>query len=172
MSPNEQRIASGRNAISIALSIYSTGVTQTGQPGPCTSVISLGSSSSMPNRTMAWVWPPQTSIKVQGRVTVRGDRRGEAPRGGGVAIFVAELHGAPARSASSPISRKVVEHARGLRLVDHGDGEADMDKHVVADPRLGREGEIDLLDDAAEIDPPGSQDRIVAGEVEDMPGDR
>ena len=34
MSPNEQKITSGRAAMSSALSINSIGVTQTGQPGP------------------------------------------------------------------------------------------------------------------------------------------
>src|SRR5664280_2067337 len=43
MSPNEQKITSGRLAMSWALSIISRGVTQTGQPGPCTSSISCGS---------------------------------------------------------------------------------------------------------------------------------
>ena len=38
MSPKEQKITSGRAAIAIALSISSSGVTHTGQPGPCTSV--------------------------------------------------------------------------------------------------------------------------------------
>ena len=40
MSPNEQKITPGRAAISSALSISSSGVTQTGQPGPWMSVIS------------------------------------------------------------------------------------------------------------------------------------
>jgi hypothetical protein len=34
MSPNEVKMTSGRAAISSALSIISSGVTQTGQPGP------------------------------------------------------------------------------------------------------------------------------------------
>ena len=42
MSPNEQTIASGRFAIAMASSINATGVTHTGQPGPCTSSISGG----------------------------------------------------------------------------------------------------------------------------------
>ena len=49
----------------------STGVTHTGQPGPWMRVIALGSNSSMPKRTMLWVWPPQTSMRDQGRVTRR-----------------------------------------------------------------------------------------------------
>jgi hypothetical protein len=50
------------------LSIFSSGVTHTGQPGPCTSVISFGSSSSTPYFTIECVCPPQISISVQGRV--------------------------------------------------------------------------------------------------------
>jgi hypothetical protein len=34
MSPNEQKITSGRRAIASPRSIISTGVTHTGQPGP------------------------------------------------------------------------------------------------------------------------------------------
>jgi hypothetical protein len=34
MSPNEQKITFGRSAISMPLSISSTGVTHTGQPAP------------------------------------------------------------------------------------------------------------------------------------------
>ena len=42
MSPKEQKITFGLCSDRSALSINSTGVTQTGQPGPCASVISLG----------------------------------------------------------------------------------------------------------------------------------
>ena len=61
-------MTSGRAASAIAWSIISSGVTQTGQPGPCTSVDAGGSSSSMPYLTMACVCPPQTSMIVHGRV--------------------------------------------------------------------------------------------------------
>ena len=70
MSPNEQKITSGRAAISSALSIISSGVTHTGQPGPWISSTCSGSNWSMPCRMMVWVCPPHTSISVQGRVTV------------------------------------------------------------------------------------------------------
>ena len=43
MSPKEQKITSGRRAMACALSIISSGVTQTGQPGPCTSSMPSGS---------------------------------------------------------------------------------------------------------------------------------
>src|SRR5215469_9129880 len=69
MSPNEQKITSGRHEIDTALSINSSGVTHTGHPGPWTSVTSFGSRSSSPLFTMVCVCPPQTSMIVQGRVT-------------------------------------------------------------------------------------------------------
>ena len=68
MSPNEQKITSGREAIAMALSIISSGVTHTGQPGPCTSSIPGGRSSSMPYLTIVCVCPPQTSMMVHGLV--------------------------------------------------------------------------------------------------------
>jgi len=71
MSPKEQKRTSGREAMAMALSISSRGVTQTGQPGPWTSVSDFGSSSSTPNLMMAWVWPPQISMMVHGRVASR-----------------------------------------------------------------------------------------------------
>ena len=70
MSPNEQKITSGREAIATAWSRTSSGVTQTGQPGPCSSVIWGGRRVSRPYRTIAWVCPPQTSMIVQGRVVI------------------------------------------------------------------------------------------------------
>ena len=72
MSPNEVKITSGRPAMAIALSISSTGVTHTGQPGPWTRVIASGSRRSMPALISVWVWPPQISISVHGRVSSRG----------------------------------------------------------------------------------------------------
>src|SRR5271165_7448063 len=44
------------------------------------------------------------------------------------------------------------EYLCGFALVDHGEGKADMDKHIIVHSRLGHKGETDLLDDAAEID--------------------
>src|ERR1017187_3967725 len=71
MSPNEQKMTSGRRAIACARSIISRGVTHTGHPGPCTSSTPSGRSWSSPFLTMEWVWPPQTSISTQGRVWMR-----------------------------------------------------------------------------------------------------
>ena len=42
MSPNEVMITSGRAARCIASSTRPIGITQTGQPGPCTSVMDSG----------------------------------------------------------------------------------------------------------------------------------
>ena len=71
MSPKEQKVTSGREAMAWARSIISSEVTQTGQPGPCTNSTSVGSTRSMPYLTMVCVWPPQTSMTTHGRVTVR-----------------------------------------------------------------------------------------------------
>ena len=61
-------MTSGRAAISSALSIISSGVTHTGQPGPWIISIASGSSWSMPWRMIEWVWPPHTSMIAQRRV--------------------------------------------------------------------------------------------------------
>ena len=103
MSPKEVKITSGRAAMARARSMVSSGVTQTGQPGPWTRVISSGSSWSMPWRMMAWVWPPQISMMVQGRVTVRGDAVQQGAGQGGVAEFVEVLHVAPMVTNRKPV---------------------------------------------------------------------
>jgi hypothetical protein len=66
MSPNEQNVTSGREAMAWARSIVSRAVTHTGQPGPCTSSSPAGKTRSMPYLTMVCVWPPHTSMMVQG----------------------------------------------------------------------------------------------------------
>src|SRR6266511_1661155 len=143
-----------------ARSICSSGVTQTGQPGPWIIRTPSGSSSSMPCRTIVWVWPPQTSMRVHGRVvaawisssrrrartgsgTRRGTSRRHLPAGQGDADLLLDgvAHGA--------------EHVQGalrLRLVDLADGEADVDDHVVADLGPGNVGQAGLLADAAVLD--------------------
>jgi len=55
MSPNEQKMTSSRAAISSARSIISSGVTQTGHPGPWMNSTAPSSSWSMPLRMMEWV---------------------------------------------------------------------------------------------------------------------
>ena len=67
MSPKEQKITSCRRAMACALSIISSGVTHTGQPGP---VQPLQFPPAAGNRILAvdGVWPPHTSIMTHGRV--------------------------------------------------------------------------------------------------------
>ena len=48
MSPNEVKMTSGKAAMACARSMVSSAVTQTGQPGPCTSSTSGGKMRSMP----------------------------------------------------------------------------------------------------------------------------
>src|SRR5579864_8957804 len=149
MSPNEQKIASGRFAMATALSINSIGVTHTGQPGPCTKVISLGSRSSRPLLTMVCVWPPQISMMVHGRVTF--------------------WRIAPANCSAAFGSRyslrnfteflfhcahllEYLEDALGFVLVDDADGESDMDENVFPDFGFGSVREVDFFADAAEVD--------------------
>jgi len=63
-------LPSGRAAISKARSIISNGVTQTGQPGPCTSRSLSGIILVDPAAHQSVGCPPQTSMTVHGRVTV------------------------------------------------------------------------------------------------------
>ena len=95
MSPNEHRIASGFFAIAIASSISASGVTQTGQPGPCTNSTAPSSTWSMPWRISVCVWPPQTSMIVHGRVALALDPLDQVHRDPVVAVLVDVLHAAP-----------------------------------------------------------------------------
>ena len=67
---------------------------------------------------------------------------------------------------------RAVAAASRFGLVDHRDGEADMHQHMVAYRRLWHESEVDLLDQAAEIDAAHGHDRFVAGDAEDPSGHR
>src|SRR5512143_881620 len=159
MSPKEAKITPGRRAMAWARSICSSGVTQTGQPGPWTSVIVSGSRRSMPERSRVWVWPPQISISVQGRCAARAIAA-RAPR---AACW--SRYSSTKRTASAPAAarrRRGVEplevahggedlvHPARLGLVDLGDGEADVDDDELAGEDVRRVGEADLLDHAAE----------------------
>ena len=88
MSPKEQKITPGCAAMASALSIISSGVTQTGQPGPWISSISSGSSWSMPLRMIEWVCPPQTSIMAHGRVVMARISSKSTLRQFGIAEFI------------------------------------------------------------------------------------
>src|SRR4051812_12838680 len=170
MSPNEQKITSGRAATATARSISSSGVTHTGQPGPWTSVTSGGNSSSIPWRTIECVCPPHTSISTHGRVTA--DRMAASSR--------------PTAAGSRYSSRKRIvafpdlvqraglgqegEHAAGLVLVEPGEGEPDVDQGVLADGDVRDVFEADPLEDAAEIDPAHEQ-VVLAVHLDDFAGD-
>ena len=64
MSPNDVKMTSSLEAMAMDLSIISKGVTQTGQPGPCTIRTFSGSISSIPYLRIVCVCPPHTSIIV------------------------------------------------------------------------------------------------------------
>src|SRR5271165_2432713 len=149
MSPKELKITSGRCAMATALSISSTGVTQTGQPGPCTSEISRGSRSSRPLLTMVWVWPPQISMIVHERVTF--------PRIACASCSAAFWSRYSLRNFTEFLFQaseffEVLEDSFGLGLVDHTDGETDVDEDILADLGLRSVGQVDVFADAAEVD--------------------
>src|SRR5579863_2033386 len=149
MSPNEQKITSGRLAMATALLINSMGVTHTGQPGPCTRVISPGSRSSRPLLTMVWVWPPQISMIVHGRVTFWRI----APANCSAAFWSRySLRNFTEFLLQPAHLFQVLEDALGLVLVDHADSEPDVDQDVLPDFSFGCVRQIDVFADAAEID--------------------
>ena len=167
MSPNEQKLTSGREAMAIALSRISIGVTQTGQPGPWIIVTCAGSISSRPKRTMACVCPPQTSMIFQGRVVSRAispaNRRAASASRYSSTYFMAA---APPRPRPRPLVQgggpldllvdladlvEVREYLLRLLLIDAADGEAHVDDHVIAHDRFGRVGQADFLGDAAKL---------------------
>src|SRR5271157_3899136 len=149
MSPKEQKITSGRAAIATALSISSIGVTQTGQPGPWTSVISRGSKSSRPLLTMVWVWPPQISMIVQGRVT----RLRMAWASCSAAFWSRySLRNFTEFLFQRAQFREILEDALRFGFVNDADGETHVDEDVFADFGFGSIGQVDFLADAAEVD--------------------
>ena len=169
-------MTSGRAAISSALSITSSGVTQTGQPGPWISSMPSGSSWSRPCRMIEWVWPPQTSIIAQGWVAVawmssssrlassgswnssryfidmppagraRSGRAGHAGLLGGASPVVAELGVELAHLAED------LERLQRRLLVEALQGEADVHDGVLADLEVRHVGQAHLLGHAAEVD--------------------
>src|SRR5512140_1010934 len=149
MSPNEQKIASGRLAMATALSINSIGVTQTGQPGPCTSVISRGSKSSRPLLTIVWVWPPQISMIVHGRVTFWRIATANCSAAFGSRYSLRNFTEFLFYCAHL---LEYLEDALCFVLVDHTDGESDMDEDIFSDFRFGSVGQTDIFANAAEVD--------------------
>src|SRR5436190_23215291 len=85
------------------------------------------------------VWPPQISIRTQGRVTLREMRSKSA----------CAIRGS--RNSSTYFIDEL-ENAVGLIGVDFADRETDMDEHVIAERSFGDEIEVSLTGDAAEAD--------------------
>ena len=178
MSPNEQKITSGRDAISSALSMTSSGVTQTGQPGPWIISIVSGSSWSMPCRMIEWVWPPHTSMIDQRwlvaaliwSMSLRASSGSlnssryfmTTPRNfhwswPALGVRHAGLFG----GQLEPVAELLLEHAEMLELgqrphcrllVKPLERETHMDDHVLADLGVGYVLQADILFDAAEVD--------------------
>src|SRR5215471_11895842 len=149
MSPNEQKIASGRFAIATALSINSMGVTQTGHPGPWTSVISFGNKSSSPLLTIVWVCPLQISMTVHGRVTFW--------RIAAASCSAAFWSRYSLRNFTEFLLQRAhlfeqFEDALGLFFVDHADRESHVDQNIFSDLGLRSIGEVDFFADASEVD--------------------
>ena len=154
----------------MALSIISSGVTQTGQPGPWTSSTELGIKSSMPYRINVCVCPPQTSIRTQGRVARRAIFFARAMAISPISVFVYIFHALrsecwePAvrfrRSLRSFRAKLFLQQAHflqeqegalGLFLIHTGDCKSHVNQHVVADRGFGHEIEANLTHDSAEI---------------------
>ena len=173
-------MTSGRDAISSALSIISSGVTQTGQPGPWISSMPSGSSWSRPCRMIEWVWPPQTSIIAQGWVAVRwmssSSRLASSGSLNSSRYFIARLRPAVSPApASVPVGpgqpgllgrpapvvaelgvqlahlpEELERLQRGL-LVEALQGEPDVHDRVLADLEVRDVGQAHLLGHAAEV---------------------
>ena len=107
------KITPGRAAMAWALSICSSGVTHTGQPGPCTSSISSGSRRSTPCLTIECVCPPHTSMSVHGRVVTRAISPRILARHAPVAILVEVLHGSASRRFKLAELTKLLEESVG-----------------------------------------------------------
>ena len=100
----------------------------------------------MPWRISVWVWPPQTSMIVHGRVTVRAMSSSSARATSSSRYSSRYLMPIASGSDAVGILRQVdvleVAHlreqrvgARGLLLVHHADREPDVDHDPVADAR-------------------------------------
>src|ERR1017187_881353 len=156
ISPKEQKITPGRRAMACARSSISSGVTQTGQPGPCTSSTSAGSSSSRPYLTMECVWPPQTSMSVHGRVTVRRisptSVAASRPSRYSSRYFMGFFRRL-ARSEFGELAHFAEDlvSARSLFFIHAADGEADVHHHVIAEGGFRQIFEAGFAENAAEV---------------------
>ncbi len=105
MSPKQQKMTSGRGAMCTALSISSSGVTHTGQPGPCTSFNLFGQQLIQPELDDGMRLSAANFHQRPGASGDAVDLLRERLRGSRVAIFAGILHGfAPPSGESWPSS--------------------------------------------------------------------
>ena len=167
-------MTSGGCASSMAVSMSWFAVTQTGQPGPESSVIHSGMTPRRPFLAMATVCVPQTSMILTWRPgSVGVDSLDETPGDLGVAER-REVHGRYAPSATRPSSSakngkrlEQLERLVGRLLVDDLEGEAGVHEHEVADDGLGNEVERHLAGDAHDVD----RGHVVLVDGDDAGGD-
>ncbi|CAM5687651.1 hypothetical protein SAFG77S_04910 [Streptomyces afghaniensis] len=171
MSPKEQKITPGREAISSALSMTSSGVTQTGQPGPWINSTCSGSSWSMPCRMIEWVCPPHTSIRAHGRVAVA--RISSSSRRASSGSLNSSMYFTPFRLLrrllpgvaelllQQPQFLEQLQRGQGRLLVQALEREADVHDDVLAHPHLGHVLQTRLFLHSAEVDQPGERIRAV-----------
>src|SRR5829696_5588067 len=170
MSPNEQKITSGRAATATARSISSSGVTQTGHPGPWTSVTSDGSSSSIPWRTIEWVCPPQTSMSTHGRVTAARIAASSRPTAAGSRYSSRNRIGSLPDLVQLAGLGQQGEHPVGLGLIEPGQGEPDVNQGVLPDGDVRDVLQAHPLEDPAEVDAAHEQ-VVLAVHFDDLAGD-
>src|SRR3990172_9093667 len=138
MSPNEARRTPRSLPSSIAASMYPSGGTQTGQPGPESIVTAPHRSGRMPLRAMATVCVPHTSIR----------RTGTSPASPRIRPTSA-LAVAGSRKSSMYFSRirdlpEQRERLFRLHLREFPDGEAGVDDHPFPDGDVVDEHHGDL----------------------------
>jgi hypothetical protein len=98
---------------------------------------------------MVWVWPPQISMMVHGRVTFWRIAAASFSAAFGSRY---SLRNFTELLFHRPHLLEVFENAFRFFLVNDADGESDVDQDVLADFGFGSVGEIDFFADAAEID--------------------
>ena len=153
MSPNEQKITSGRAAMASAWSISSSGVTHTGQPGPVHQRHARRQ-QLVEAELDDGVRLAAADLHERPRPRRRCARMRRAQRCAavGVAVLVEELHARRLLAPVSPIRRRYSKTS-AASASSRTDGEAHVHEHVVADLRLRHEGQAHLLDDAPEVHP-------------------
>ena len=136
----------------------------------------------MPVLDDVWVWPPQTSMSVHGRVVTAACDLGEQlPRERRVAVLVEVLHGgvlsaagrrssAELGSSASPIARRISRIRCASASSTRERAKPTWTMHVVADAGLGTYSRQTSLADAAEVDLAHEQAVLVA-QVATLAGD-